>query len=381
MNPDSTNSPQLFLVAKTYHGLEPVLAEELKQIGAKNIEEQKRAVTFEGDLATLYRANMYLRTAIRILVNISEAQVRTEHDLYRSIFRLPWENYMKLGQTLAVDAVVGSHIFRHSHFVALKTKDAIVDRFRKKFKQRPSVDLKNPHLRVHINLQGDQLKVLLDSSGDSLHRRGYRSLKHPAPLSEALAAGMLLKSGWDQQTPLLDPMCGSGTLPIEAALIARNVAPGLIRKKFGFLKWPDMDKGLWQSIKNEALGKATKDTFDIRGRDFRAEFVDMGRRHADMAQVKDTVTFTSADFHQAAAPDTPGMLIVNPPYGERLTPEDLADFYKGIGDQLKQQYKGWQAWVLSSNIKALKKIGLRASRNIILFNGPLECRFARYDMY
>jgi len=381
LNPDSTNSPQLFLVAKTYHGLEPVLAEELKQIGAKNIEEQKRAVTFEGDLATLYRANMYLRTAIRILVNISEAQVRTEHDLYRSIFRLPWENYMKLGQTLAVDAVVGSHIFRHSHFVALKTKDAIVDRFRKKFKQRPSVDLKNPHLRVHINLQGDQLKVLLDSSGDSLHRRGYRSLKHPAPLSEALAAGMLLKSGWDQQTPLLDPMCGSGTLPIEAALIARNVAPGLIRKKFGFLKWPDMDKGLWQSIKNEALGKATKDTFDIRGRDFRAEFVDMGRRHADMAQVKDTVTFTSADFHQAAAPDTPGMLIVNPPYGERLTPEDLADFYKGIGDQLKQQYKGWQAWVLSSNIKALKKIGLRASRNIILFNGPLECRFARYDMY
>ncbi|MEL6631305.1 MAG: THUMP domain-containing protein [Bacteroidota bacterium] len=369
------------MVAKTYHGLEPVLAEEMKQIGAKNIEEQKRAVTFEGDLATLYRANMYLRTAIRILVNISEAQVRTEHDLYRSIFRLPWENYMKLGQTLAVDAVVGSHIFRHSHFVALKTKDAIVDRFRKKFKQRPSVDLKNPHLRVHINLQGDQLKVLLDSSGDSLHRRGYRSLKHPAPLSEALAAGMLLKSGWDQQTPLLDPMCGSGTLPIEAALIARNVAPGLIRKKFGFLKWPDMDKGLWQSIKNEALGKATKDTFDIRGRDFRAEFVDMGRRHADMAQVKDTVTFTSADFHQAAAPDTPGMLIVNPPYGERLTPEDLADFYKGIGDQLKQQYKGWQAWVLSSNIKALKKIGLRASRNIILFNGPLECRFARYDMY
>ncbi|MEL6134647.1 MAG: THUMP domain-containing protein, partial [Bacteroidota bacterium] len=376
MNSDSTTSGPLFLVAKTYHGLEPVLAEELRQIGAHQIEEQKRAVTFQGDMATLYRANMYLRTAIRILVQISEAQVRTEHDLYRSIYRLPWETHMKLGQTLAVDAVVGSHLFRHSHFVALKTKDAIVDRFRKKFNQRPSVDLKNPHLRVHINLQGDQLKILLDSSGESLHRRGYRTLQHPAPLSEVLAAGMILKAGWDQQSPLLDPMCGSGTLPIEAALISRNIAPGLVRKKFGFLKWPDLDKGLWQRVKNEALGKANKEIFDIRGRDLNSAFVQMSRRHADMAQVTDTLTFTSADFQEAAAPDTPGMLIVNPPYGERLTPEDLADFYKVIGDQLKQQYKGWQAWVLSSNIKALKKIGLRASRNIILFNGPLECRFA-----
>ncbi|MCI4668117.1 MAG: THUMP domain-containing protein [Bacteroidia bacterium] len=381
MSRNSTNTNPFFFIAKTFQGLEEVLAHEIQGIGGSNIRILKRAVSFEGDKSTMYKANMFLRTAVRVLRSIKDFEAFNERQLYEQVYQIPWENFMEIGQTFTVDAVTGSHLFKNSHFVALKTKDALVDRFRKREGKRPSVDLQKPDLRIHINIQGNMARLYLDSSGNSLHLRGYRKAMTKAPLSEILAAGMILLSGWDGKTPFFDPMCGSGTLPIEASLIASNTAPGLFRKSFGFFSWIDFEEKLWQKIVDQALEQETELTTPIYASDISPLSIKISTENMKSAGFEDDIKLEKISFQKAPLPCDSGFLIMNPPYDQRLFHQNIQGFYKEIGDHLKQTYKGWTAWIISSNMEAMKRVGLKPSKRVQLFNGPLQCKYQGYELY
>lgn len=369
-------------IAKTLYGLEDVLAEELRNIGASNIEPHNRAVGFSGDKAMLYKANLWLRTATRILAPIHTTSARNDEGLYKAALEVDWEQYLSLDQAFAIHSSINSTLFNHTLFVAQKVKDAIADQFRKRHGQRPSVNTDNPEVTIQVHIFNNQVSFFLDSSGESLHKRGYKVAIFKAPLSECLAAGMILLSGWDQKQPLYDPMCGSGTLLTEAALIARNIAPGLYRDDFGFTHWPDFDKPLFLQLQKEARAQERENDVQIFGSDVSMQALHETRQNLESAELEDAVSLKQVAFEQnLTAPAPSGMMIINPPYGDRIEKEDMVAFYKTIGDTLKQQYSGWQAWVLSANLEALKHLGLRPSRKIPLFNGPLECRFNRFDLY
>ncbi len=282
-------------------------------------------------------------------------------------------------QTLSVEATVHGKLFTHSKFVALKTKDAIVDQFRDNTGERPSIDTEFPDLRVHIHISEKTCDVSIDSSGDPLGKRGYRKQQVLAPMSENLAAGIILMSNWDQKTNLIDPMCGSGTFPIEAAMIAANVAPGLTRS-FAFERWNNFDAKLWQSLKEEAKAKRTTPEVNIIGSDTDQEAIEISKKNAKEANVEDFIHFKRADFFETNYLDTPSIIFMNPPYGERLTMDEINAAYKEIGTQLKHKYQG-EAWVISSNMEALKQLGLKPSKKIPLFNGALECKLHKYELY
>lgn len=381
MQPDSTREMKKnTFLAKTFHGLEPVLAQELSDLGMDGVNPVKRGVLFDGDLEAIYKSNLWLRTAIRILVPIEEFYARNEQDLYRGVQRVNWSQYLRINQTFAIDSVVNSQVFTHSHFVALKTKDAIVDQFRRRTGKRPSIDTKNPDLRIHIYLNDQHVRVMLDSSGEALHRRGYRQEGKRAPLNEVLACGLLYLSGWEPDTPLIDPMCGSGTIPIEAALMAGNIAPGLLRRRFGFMQWQDFDREIWQNLLREARAARRSIDTPIYARELHGPTLGAARRNATDAHVETAIQFEKADFLEASAPSTPGHLIMNPPYGERMG-SDLDEFYRAIGDRFKQEYPGFKAWIISSNMSALKKVGLKPGQKFNLYNGQLPVRFLGYDLY
>lgn len=378
-----TRSKTFPLVAQTILGLEPVLAEELEQLGAQAVSFRPggRAVNFKGDQTLIYEANLWLRTALRILKPIYTTQVSNEEELYARAQEVDWSRHMEVWDTLAVHATVHSPHFNHSKYVALKTKDAIVDQFRQQFGRRPSVDTENPTLRIVVYISGDQCTFSLDSSGDSLHRRGYRLSADIAPLNEVLAAGMILLSGWKGTTPFVDPMCGSGTLPIEAALIAGNFAPGLLRESFAFMKWRDFDADLWQRLRRKAESRQHNIQVPILGTDISAAAIWKAQENLQRTPLARRVVIRQEAFEDLIPPQGPGVLVVNPPYGERIQPEDVEALYKMIGDGFKQRFTGYQAWVLSSNLDAMKRIGLRASKKIPMMNGPLDCRFNRYELY
>lgn len=377
----SIKSSDFFFIAKTFQGLEEVLATELDALGAQEIQILKRAVAFRGDKLLMYRANMFLRSAIRILQSVRNFEATNEQQLYDQIYRIPWEKYMDKDQLFAIDTIIGSHFFNNSHFVALKSKDAIVDRFRNKYRARPSIDLQNPDVRIHINIQGKYVRVYLDSSGSSLHLRGYRKAMTKAPLNEVLAAGMILMAGWDGKTPFLDPMCGSATMPIEAAMIASDTAPGLSRKSFGFFNWRDYDDTCWQQVVDEALEREKELDIPIFASDISPTSLKIAEQNLLSAGFDKAVKLDKVAFQKREVPAEKGFLIVNPPYDQRLLHNDIEGFYKEIGDQLKQAYKGWEAWIISSNMGAMKKIGLKASKKIQLFNGSLSCKFQGYELY
>ncbi len=377
----SLDQSEFQFLAKTFQGLEPVLEEELTLLGAREVSPRKRAVVFEGDMELLYRVNLSSRTALRFLIPIHEFSARNEHQLYDGIRDLDWGRYMKVSQTLAIDSVVRSDHFRHSHYVALKTKDAIVDQFRERLNIRPSIDTEQPDVRIQLYINQDRVRVLLDSSGDALYKRGYRQQGHRAPINEVLAAGMILLTGWRGEIPFIDPMCGSGTLPIEAALIAGNIAPGLLRRRFGFMNWPNYDPVRFQAIRRE-VRKAQQDiSVPIIGCDLARKHIRLSREGAQEAGLAEKVEFRMADFFESEAPVDNGILVLNPPYGERWEQGEINAFYKQIGDQFKQKYKGFNAWVISSNLAAMKRVGLKPSQKMMLFNGPLECRYQGYDLY
>lgn len=371
-----------YFVAKTLHGLEGLLTKELEAIGATDIQPGRRMATFRGDQQVLYKANLYLRTAIRVLVPIKEFSASNEDELYQGVKSIRWSEYMRAFDTFAIDASVISSYFNHSHYVALKSKDAVVDQFRERTGERPSVDVKRPRFKIHLHIYEDKVTVYRDSSGDALYKRGYRQTSHTAPLNEVLAAGMIMLSGWKGETPFVDPMCGSATLPIEAAMIARNQAPGLGRK-FGFENWPDVNRRAWKEILEEAESKHKAVEIPIIAADQSLAAMGEARKSVAKAGLEPLITITRSTFSELVPPEEPGTLIMNPPYGERLEARDgeIEALYKSVGDQLKQQYSGWKAYMISSNVPALKKVGLRASTKLELFNGPLPCRFLGYELY
>jgi putative N6-adenine-specific DNA methylase len=376
-----TDSSDFKMVAKTMMGLEAELAKELLRIGARDIEEHRRAVSFTGDAGTMYKANYLLRTALRILVPVHRFTAKSEQELYDGIRALDWEQWMGPDDTLAVDCTANSELFHHTYFLAQKTKDAIVDQFREKHGRRPSVEKFSPTLRINIHVNEDDISVSLDSSGDSLHKRGYREDTGRAPLNEVLAAGLILLSGWDCRSRFINPMCGSGTLLIEAALLANNIPSGWFRESFGFERWRNFNADLWETIREAAISRIGNDTQEILGSDISYNVLRKARENIKLAKVDDIVKTTCEDFFEAAPPNGRGLVILNPPYGERMDQDDLTTFYKQIGDTLKKRYAGYQAWMITSSPEALKSVGLRPSRKIPLFNGPLECRYVRYDLY
>lgn len=369
------------MVAKTLFGFEPLLAKELKKLGAIDVKEGVRSVSFYGDLGFMYKANLSLRTAIKILKPFKTFKVHSEEELYKEIYNIKWEDYLDPGSTLAIDATVHSDRFTHSKYIALKSKDGIVDRFRDKFGERPGVDLDFPTLRINIHIEKDNCTVSLDSSGQSLHKRGYKSATNIAPVNEVLAAGMLLHSGWDGQCDFLDPMCGSGTILIEAAMIACNIPPNLNRKEFGFEGWKDWDKDLFEKIEESVLKKVRDFHFTIKGYDKAPSAVRKAQDNIDNANLSEFITVEQQDFFKTEKQTERHLhMVFNPPYGERLS-IDMPEFYKAIGDTLKQSYPGTHAWFITSNLEAIKHVGLRPSRKIKLYNGSLESRLLKYEIY
>lgn len=369
------------MVAKTMQGLEPVLYKELLRIGARDIEEHNRAVSFVGDKGTMYKANFLLRTALRVLLPVAEFIANNEQEYYDGIMAIDWSQWISETNTIAVDTTLSSELFQHSFFMSQKCKDAIADQFRNKTGARPSVDTEQPDLRINIHIWNSKVTVSLDSSGSSLHKRGYRQDTGRAPLNEVLAAGMIQLTGWEGRTRLIDPMCGSATIPIEAALFAANIPAGYFREYFSFLKWRDFDSDLWEKITEGAIGRINNDAHDIIGIEISSNTLKKGRENIAVAKVDDLVKTYNIDFHDWDPPAGTGTLIMNPPYGERMDKDDIATFYKAIGDTLKKKYAGYNAWILSSNPEGFKNVGLKPTRRIHLFNGPLECRFMKFEMY
>lgn len=368
------------MIAKTFSGMEEVLAAELNTLGAKNIQQQNRAVNFEGDQPLLYRCNLWLRTALRVLKPVHQFHAADEHQLYCSVQEIDWRSYLGVNDTLAVNAVVHSPHFTHSQYVGLKVKDAIVDQFRQHTGRRPSIDPANPTLRVHVHISNDQCTLALDSSGESLHKRGYRLDKNEAPLNEALAAGLVLLTGWNGQGNFVDPMCGSGAIVIEAAMIAHNIAPGLNRQ-FGFMSWKDFDAAIWQRVQREAFAAIRGIEYKIIGADISRSVLQAARKNARLAGVEGKVDFIVSAFEDFVPPAGGGVLVMNPPYGERMKKAAIESFYRMIGDGLKQRFAGFEAWIFSGNPAAVKHIGLRPSQKHILYNGGLECRFQKFAIY
>ena len=368
------------LVAKTFHGLEEVLAKELTELGASNIEIGNRMVAFTGDKALMYKANFCLRTAIRILKPIKHFKANTADEVYDNIKSIAWENYLDNTKSFAVDAVVFSNEFRHSKFVAYKVKDAIVDYFRDQTGERPSVRINNPDVLLNIHIAEDRCTLSLDSSGESLHRRGYRQEAVEAPLNEVLAAGMILMTGWKGECDLIDPMCGSGTIPIEAALIARNIAPGVFRKEFAFEKWVDFDQDLFDSIYNDD-SQEREFNHKVYGYDNNPKANEIAIRNVKAAGLSKEIELKLQPFQQFEQPKEKSIIITNPPYGERISTDDLLGLYKMIGERLKHAFAGNDAWILSYRDECFDQIGLKPSVKIELYNGALECQFRKYQLF
>ncbi len=374
-------NPKLTLVATTISGLEEVLAEELRQLGAEDVRILKRAVSFQGTIALVYKTNLWCRTAFHILQLISTFPVRSQQDLYDHLHDLRWEDWMEADQTLAVHAVAHHAVFTHTQFTEQLSKDAIVDRFRTRFGRRPSVDLDAPFLRIHVHLAGETCQILIDSSGDSLHKRGYRQATGLAPLNEVLAAGMIYLSGWDRKIPFFDPMCGSGTLVIEASLIALNRPAGQFRKTFAFQNWPDYNPSEWKKMVSESLRSPVSPQLSLQGADFSEQMIRTARQNIIYAGLKNDITISKRDFRKSDPPFPSGIMVTNPPFGQRLPVPDLKFQYKQIGDVLKNRYTGWSVWILAQNKQALKFLGLKPSRKITVFNGPLECKFVNFEVF
>lgn len=368
------------MVAKTFRGLESLLAGELEAVGGGNIRTGFRVVYFDGDIEVMYRANFQTRTALRILKPFYEFRAKTDEELYNGAYSFDWSGLLTENSTFAVNGVVSSPYFNHSKFIALRVKDAIADQFRAKTGKRPDVDTENPDVRINLHVSSDRCTLLLDSSGDSLHKRGYRTTTVEAPINEVLAAGMIMLSGWDRESAFIDPMCGSGTIPIEAAMMAYNIPPGIYRKQFAFEKWPDFDKDLFNNIYNEEYPEPEV-TPKIVGSDMSSQAVAMAKTNAKNAFMGKKIDFKVSAFEDMIPPANEGMLITNPPYGERLKQDNIKAFHMIMGDYLKKNFTGYTAWILSSNIEALKYTGLRPEQKIVLYNGPLECRFVKFSIY
>ncbi len=365
---------------KTLQGLEGELQKELEQLGGQNIERGNRSVSCEGNLSFLYSANYSLRTALKVFVPIHTFRAKNEQELYNGVKKFDWSQYLDVHRTFAIDHTIFSDYFKHSKFASLKMKDAIVDQLREKLRSRPRVDTENPDIRFNLHAYKDEFTISLDSSEESLNRRGYRPKGHKAPLNEVLAAGMLKLANWTKETPLLDPMCGTGTILIEAAMMALNIPPQYKRQDFGFKTWNNFHPGIWNRVKMEADAKIRKSTIAIRGGDIDKNAVEMANTTLGSLRLKREVIVRQENFAVQSSRGVDGMIVTNPPYGERIG-NRVEQLYKDLGDTLKHKFSGYDVWILSSNKRALKQLGLKPSESIELFNGPLRCEFCKYEMY
>ncbi len=369
------------IIAKTFQGLEEVLAKELINLGANNVEIGRRMVAFTGDKEMLYKANFCTRTAVKVLKPIKEFKAKDADEVYEEAKKIDWEKYMDVKSTFLVDSVIFSENFRHSKFVAYRVKDAIADYWREKSGgDRPNVVISNPDLRIHVHIAEDEVTIALDSSGESLHQRGYKTATVQAPLNEVLAAGLIMLTGWDGECDLIDPFCGSGTILIEAALIAQNVYPGVFRKEYAFEKWKDFDADLFDRIYNDDSQEREFD-HKIYGYDINRQVVQIATNNVLNAGVKDLVSVEQRDFYEFEQPLDKAIMIANPPYGDRITTDDIFDLYETIGKNLKRNFVGNDAWIISHHEELFDKIGFRPSTKYALFNGSLECEFRKYQIF
>ena len=368
------------IIVKTFFGLEDVLLQEMIDLGIENPEKMNRAVMCIGNLETVYKLNYSLRTALKVLIPIRTFTVKNDKQLYKNVYEIDWTKIFSVNQTFAIENSVFSKYFKHSQYAALKTKDAIADQFRSKFDRRPSVELDNPDMRIDLHINNDLATLSLDASGNSLHKRGYRMDINKAPLNEALAAGLLKLTGWQDNENLYDPMCGSGTIIIEAALMLKNIFPGSIIQKFGFESWGNYDSSLLDKVKNNAGGKKEFKA-KLFASDIDPKAILIAKQNAKRAGVDDIIDFKVKDFAKTTKPEERCIIIANPPYGKRLQTDDIINLYKTFGDTLKKNYSGCDAWIISGNKDALKFVGLKPSQKYNLYNGPIESKFYKYSLY
>ena len=375
-----TSNHTFEMVAKTLYGLEDILAGELIEIGADNVQVGRRMVSFEGNKELLYKANYHCRTALRILKPIANFKAQNPDEVYNQIKKINWPEFLPEKKTFAIDTVVYSETFTHSKFVAYRAKDAIVDHFTEQEKSRPSVRINNPDLQLHLHISHNECTLALDSSGESLHKRGYRVENGEAPLNEVLAAGMILKTRWKGETPFVDPMCGSGTLLIEAALIALNIAPGVFRDQFAFEKWDDFDAELFEQVSSDD-SREKPFQFKCYGSDISRKAIIAASQNVKSAGLSRYIDLKIQPFQQVTENPGKGILITNPPYGERLDQKDLMDLYTMIGERLKHVFPGYDAWIISSNLEGLDNIGLKPASKMKLINGALDCEYRQYQLF
>ena len=369
------------IVATCFAGLEDILVSELENIGVASPVKGLRAVSFQGDIELLYKANLQLSTALRVLVPIAQFQARSEQELYKNARDMEWERYLNLGQTFAIRATSHQSKLHHTQYIGLKVKDAIVDRFRQMRGRRPSVDPRNPDIPIQLRLSHDEMTVLLDSSGAPLFKRGYRLKTGPAPINECLAAGLIKLSGWTEEQRLYDPMCGSGTLLMEAIGAARGMGVYPDRN-YAFQNWVNYERGRFSHMRRTMKREGQRGgQLMLIGADKDMQMIRMAQENAQQIQSKTKIQWMTRDFFNAPAPYNQGMIICNPPYDKRLEESEVVDFYKKIGDQLKKEYQGWTAWIFSGNPEALKHLGLRPTRRMKLYNGPLEAGFYKFEIY
>ena len=373
------------MVAKTMVSLEEVLAEELRQLGAENIVVGNRAVEFEGDMRTLYRVNYSCRTALAILKPFAEFDAADDQELYDQVYKIRWEKILDVDCTFMIDSTTSGEVFTHSYYAALKTKDAIVDRFRRNFGKRPSIDTENPDYKFNLHIRDNHVTLLMNASGDSLHKRGYRQGVGVAPINEVLAAGLLKLAGWKCDCNFYDPMCGSGTMLIEAAMMANNIPAQYYRgNRFGFMRWKEFNLGEWKSVKNEEDRKIGALDFEgeIWGNDINEQVIQQCEKNLEYTKLHHDVMLHIGDFADQEPPEGKTLIVTNPPYGERIKVEDLNAMYEKLGDTFKQKYgKDCDVWLITSDFEAMKHIGLHPSRKIPVQNGSLDCRFLHFELY
>lgn len=382
----TSNAREKFkMVAKTMVNLEEVLAEELRQMGAENVNPITRAVEFEGDMRLLYRANYSCRTALAILKPFAEFEANNEQELYDQVYKIRWEKILDCDGTFMIDSTTSGEIFTHSYYAALKTKDAIVDRFRRNFGKRPSIDTESPDYKFNLHIRDNHVTLLMNASGDSLHKRGYRQGVGVAPINEVLAAGLLKLAGWNCDCNFYDPMCGSGTMLIEAAMMANNIPAQYYRgNKFGFMRWKEFNLGEWKSVKNEEDRKIGAIDFEgeIWGNDIDEQVIQQCEKNLEYTKLHHDVMLHIGDFADQEPPEGKTLIVTNPPYGERIKVEDLNAMYEKLGDTFKQKYgKDCDVWLITSDFEAMKHIGLHPSKKIPVQNGSLDCRFLHFELY
>ena len=369
------------LITKTAAGLEEVLAGEIKALGAKNVRIMHRAVLCEGNKELMYRINYSVRTALKVLKPFKNFYAKNPDELYKKVQEINWCELLRTDQTFCIDAVTSGRYFTHSQYAGLKMKDAIVDQFREVIGLRPSINTLNPDLRINLHIREDKVTILFDSSGESLHHRGYRKQVDKAPMNEVLAAGLILLSGWKADCNFLDCMCGSGTLPIEAAMFAMNIPSGYYRKEWGFMKWDDWDPELWKRVKEEADSQIREFNHEIWASDRSPKAVAIAEGNINYAHLQHDIHLMKKDMNDLTPPEGGGILIINPPYGDRLEEDDIDTLYENIGHTLKHNFEGFQCWLITDDAVALKHVGLKPSAKIPVWNGPLECRFVRFDIF